>query len=120
MEKLSAVPSSNHIFKRLRDRVNALNTFFGDGPLQTDFSGLGQRAEKVRTAACDVNWAERFRTSSRTRQQHELSGFIGEAEYEGELEEFVPWLAIGELVHVGKHAAWGNGCYQLANGMRAK
>jgi hypothetical protein len=37
------------------------------------------------------------------RQRHELSGFIGEAVYEGELEEFLPWLAIGELVHVGKH-----------------
>jgi hypothetical protein len=25
------------------------------------------------------------------------------------LKGFLPWLAVGELVHVGKHAAWGNG-----------
>jgi hypothetical protein len=54
-------PEFHHIFKRLRDRVNALSTFFGEGPLQMDFSGLGKRAENVRTAGCDVNWAERFR-----------------------------------------------------------
>ena len=104
-------PEFDHVFKRLRDRVNALSTFFGDGPQQADFLELGKRAERVRTVTCDVSWAERFRTSSKTRQRHELSGFVGKAVYEGELEEFLPWLSIGELVHVGKHTAWGNGWY---------
>jgi hypothetical protein len=104
-------PEFDHLFKRLRDRVSALSTFFGDGPLQADFLDLGKRSEKVRTAACNVNWDERFRISSKTRQRHELSGFVGEAVYEGDVEEFLPWLTIGELVHVGKHTAWGNGWY---------
>lgn len=102
-------PDFHHIIKRLRDRVNALCTFFGDGPLEADFSGVGKRAENVQTAACNVAWSERFRTSSKTHQRHELSGFVGESVYEGELDEFLPWLAIGELIHIGKHAAWGNG-----------
>jgi hypothetical protein len=102
-------PEFHHLFKRLRDRVNALSTFFGDGPLDVDFKGLGERAEKVRTVSAQTEWVERFRTSSKTRQRHELSGFVGEATYEGELKGFLPWLAVGELVHVGKHAAWGNG-----------
>src|SRR5207244_2214395 len=42
-------PEFHHVFKRLRDRINALSTFFGDGPLDADFRGLGERAEKVRT-----------------------------------------------------------------------
>ena len=107
-------PDFHHVFKRLRDRINALSTFFGDGPLDVDFPELGRRAEKVRTVACDMKWVERFRTSSRTRQRHELSGFIGEATYEGYLTEFLPWLVLAELVHVGKHTAWGNGWYQLS------
>lgn len=102
-------PEFHHLFKRLRDRINSLSTFFGDGPLDLDFRGLGERAEGVRTVSAQIDWVERFRTSSKTRQRHELSGFIGEASYEGELSEFFPWLALGELVHVGKHAAWGNG-----------
>ena len=102
-------PEFHHLFKRVRDRINAVSTFFGDGPLDADFRGLGERAEKVRTVADQTEWVERFRTSSKTRQRHELSGFVGEATYEGELKEFLPWLALGELVHVGKHAAWGNG-----------
>ena len=104
-------PEFHHLFKRLRDRINALGTFFGEGPLDVDFKGLGERAERIRTVAAQTDWVERFRTSSKTRQRHELSGFIGEATYEGDLAEFLPWLAFGELVHVGKHAAWGNGWF---------
>ena len=102
-------PEFFHILKRVRDRINALSTFFGTGPLTIDFAGLGARAEQVRTVSSDVQWIQRFRTSSKTHKRHELSGFTGSAVYEGELEEFVPWLAIGELVHLGKHSAWGMG-----------
>jgi hypothetical protein len=106
-------PEFHHVFKRLRDRINALNTFFGNGPLDVDFRGLGERAEKVQMVRSKIEWVERFRTSSKTRQRHELSGFVGEAIYEGELTEFLPWLALGELVHIAKHAAWGNGRCEL-------
>jgi hypothetical protein len=106
-------PDFHHVFKRLRDRINALSTFYGNGPLGADFSELGKRAEKVQTISCDAEWIERSRTSSKTRQSHELSGFVGQATYEGNLAEFLPWLTMGELVHVGKHTAWGNGWIQV-------
>jgi hypothetical protein len=106
-------PEFHHVFKRLRDRINALSTFFGDGPLDVDFPELGRRAERVRTVACEVKWMERYRTSSKTRQRHELSGFVGGASYEGDLTEFLPWFTMGELIHIGKHTAWGMGQYEL-------
>src|SRR6185312_11486411 len=102
-------PEFDHVFKRLRDRINSLSTFFGGGPLSADFAGLGLRAEQVRTVSSDVQWVERFRTSSKTFQRHELSGFTGTAVYAGDLHEFLPWLALGELIHLGKHTAWGSG-----------
>jgi hypothetical protein len=107
-------PEFHYVFKRLRDRINALSVFFGTGPLEVDFAGMGRRAEQVRTVTCNVQWEERFRTSSKTHQRHELSGFTGKAVYEGELQEFLPWLALGELVHVGKHTAWGMGRIALS------
>jgi CRISPR/Cas system endoribonuclease Cas6 (RAMP superfamily) len=109
-------PEFHHILKRLRDRVNTLSIFFGEGPLEIDFRGLGERSEQVRTVCSQVQWVERFRTSSKTRQRHELSGFVGEVTYEGALHEFLPWLIWGEVVHIGKHAAWGNGWYQTLAG----
>jgi hypothetical protein len=112
-------PEFHQLFKRLRDRVNALSTFFGDGPLDVDFKRLGERAEKVRTVAAQTDWVERFRTSSKTRQRHELSGFVGSVTYDlcpdasNLAPVFLPWLALGEVVHVGKHTAWGNGWFEV-------
>jgi hypothetical protein len=106
-------PEFHHVFKRLRDRINSLSTFFGNGPLSADFAGLGLRAEQVRTVSSNVQWVERFRTSSKTHQRHELSGFTGTAVYAGDLHEFLPWLAFGELIHLGKHTAWGAGWISL-------
>jgi hypothetical protein len=127
-------PEFHHLFKRVRDRVNALSSFYGDGPVDADFKGLGERAEKVRTVASRIEWVERFRTSSKTHQRHELSGFVGECTYEfpnpesgtshlesgtSNLEsgiwnlELLQWLICGELLHVGKHSAWGNGWYSV-------
>jgi hypothetical protein len=106
-------PEFHHIFKRLRDRLNALSTFFGEGPLDMDFRGFGERSEKIKKVRGHFEWLDRARTSTKTGQRHELSGFVGEATYEGDLEEFLPWLVMGELVHVGKHTPWGNGMYAI-------
>jgi len=115
-------PDFHHVFKRVRDRLNALCTFFGPGPIDADFKGLGQSAEKVQTVKCDVHWVDRYRTSSRTHQRHEISGFAGECIYDlspvpSHLSPaLVTWILCGELLHVGRHTAWGNGQYELQDG----
>jgi hypothetical protein len=113
--KIIRRPEFHHVFKRLRDRISALSTFFGEGPIEADFRGLGDRAEKIRMVSAHTDWVERFRTSSRTKQRHELSGFVGEVTYEGNLNEFLPWLTLGQLIHIGKHTAWGNGWMEVHN-----
>jgi CRISPR/Cas system endoribonuclease Cas6 (RAMP superfamily) len=49
------------------------------------------------------------RKSGRTGQVHSLGGFTGEAEYEGALAEFVPWLRAARWVGVGRQTVWGKG-----------
>jgi hypothetical protein len=118
--KIVRQPEFHHLFKRVRDRVNALSSFYGDGPVDADFKGLGEGAEKVRTVSSRIEWAERFRTSSKTHQRHELSGFVGSCTYEFPADEsgisnleLMKWLVYGEAINVGKHAAWGNGWYEI-------
>ena len=38
-----------------------------------------------------------------------MGGFIGEAEYEGEMAEFVPYLAAARWTGVGRQTVWGHG-----------
>jgi hypothetical protein len=44
-----------------------------------------------------------------------MGGFIGAVEYEGNLEEFLPLLILGQYTHVGKYAVWGNGRYEVVS-----
>jgi CRISPR/Cas system endoribonuclease Cas6 (RAMP superfamily) len=53
------------------------------------------------------------RYSWRRDVSHDLSGFVGEIVFEGELEPFLPYLRLGEYLHVGKNAVFGNGWFRI-------
>lgn len=106
-------PDFHHLIKRLRDRINALAHFYCGDALDLDHKAFGERAEKVRTVDCRTRWEDRDRRSWKTGQAHDMGGFIGDVTYEGDLEEFLPLLILGQFTHVGKYAVWGNGQYEV-------
>jgi CRISPR/Cas system endoribonuclease Cas6 (RAMP superfamily) len=108
-QRLAARPEFPILFGRLRDRISTLRAIYGSGPLEIDFRGMGERAAAVRMTRCELQWHEVERRSSRTGQRHPLGGFVGEAEYEGELGEFVAYLRLGKWVGVGRQTVWGKG-----------
>lgn len=102
-------PEFGVLFARLRDRISTLRALYGAGPLEVDFRGLGARARAVELISSHLNWTTARRRSSRTGQSHPLGGFIGEAEYAGELGEFMPWLRAARWTGVGRQTVWGKG-----------
>jgi hypothetical protein len=102
-------PDFGSLVGRLRDRVGNLRALYGAGPLGIDFRAMGDRASRVRTLRCDLTRQAAERHSSRTGQTHPLGGFVGEAEYEGDLGEFVPYLYAGQWTGVGRQTVWGKG-----------
>jgi hypothetical protein len=106
-------PHFGVLLKRARDRVSALCALCQDGAPEADYAGLGLRAGAVVMAASRVEVIEAVRHSSRTGQTHSLGGFTGEADYEGELGEFVPWLEAASTTGVGRLTVWGNGWIEV-------
>jgi hypothetical protein len=102
-------PEFATLFRRLRDRISTLRSLYGKGPLQIDFRGLGDRAAQVRIRSCELTWEQVNRRSGRTGQVHSIGGFTGEAVYEGDLAEFLPWLNAARWVGVGRQTVWGKG-----------
>jgi CRISPR/Cas system endoribonuclease Cas6 (RAMP superfamily) len=94
---------------RARDRVSELCSLYGDGPLAIDFVEFGRRAATVNIRKCAITRVEARRFSSRTGQSHGLGGFVGWAEYEGDLGEFVPLLQAAQIAGVGRQTTWGKG-----------
>jgi hypothetical protein len=113
-EKVAERPEFAILFARVRDRVATLRALYGAGPVDVDFRALGERAAAVRMTRCDLRRVELERRSSRTGQTHPLGGFIGEADYEGELGEFLGWLRAAEWTGVGRQTVWGKGAIELS------
>ncbi len=78
-----------------------------------DFQKLINQAMKIKTKIANFQTLDWTRYSSRQDQLIKMDGLIGEATYQGNLTLFVPYLKIGEKVHVGKGTAFGLGKFKL-------
>jgi len=106
-------PEFGVLFARIRDRVSRLRDLYGGGPLQIDFRGTAERAARVEMVSSRLEWRCAERRSSKTGLRHPVDGFVGEAEYAGDLAEFVPYLAAAYWSGVGKQTVWGKGAVKL-------
>jgi hypothetical protein len=102
------------LFSRVRDRVATLRALYGEGSIAIDFRAKAVRAGFVKTSRCDLVWNDISRRSSRTGQVHGIGGFTGSAVYEGDLQEFVPWLRAACWTGLGRHTVWGNGVIEAS------
>ncbi len=108
-QQVTSRPEFGVLAARIRDRLSTLKKLYDDGPLEMDFRGFGERAAQVRMTRCTMGRVDVERRSSRTGQVHPIGGFVGEAEYEGELSEFVPYLRAAKWTGVGRQTVWGKG-----------
>ncbi len=92
-----------------RSHQHLAKTSTGSGPLEIDFAASTARAAQIQMTRCEVRRTETRRHSSRTGQTHSIGGFIGFAEYEGDLAEFLPYLEAARWTGVGRQAVWGKG-----------
>jgi len=114
-QEVARRPEFGILLARIRDRVSTLRALYGVGPLPVDFKAFGERAAAVHMIRCDVRQLEAERVSARTGQRHPLGGFVGEAEYEGDLREFLPYLRAAYWTGVGRHTVWGQGVIEVTD-----
>jgi hypothetical protein len=111
-------PTFQELLRGLLRRLSALCYFHCGERLDVDFRGLIAAAGQVRTVAMNLQWLDWERYSARQETRMKLGGFVGQVRYEGEVEPFLPFLRLGEIVHVGKACTFGNGRLAIAKGTR--
>jgi len=110
-EKIAVRPDFPILFARIRDRISTLSALYGGGPLPIDFRAMGERAAAVQMTRCEIRNVDVNRRSG--TGTHPLGGFVGTAEYEGELTEFLPFLEAARWTGVGRQTVWGKGELQV-------
>jgi hypothetical protein len=98
---------------RVRDRLSNLSKLYGGQSWKAEFRTIGELAREGRTLAARGAWIEDRRRSSRTGQVMPLAGFLGEVIYDRLKPELWPLIVIGQEIHAGRHAVWGNGGYRV-------
>ncbi len=108
-EPLAPAPEFAVLFARIRDRLSTLRALYGPGPLDIDFRAMAARAAGVAMVRSELIRLKTTRHSTRTGQCHQLGGFLGEIEYAGRLDEFIPYLKAAQWTGVGRQTVWGKG-----------
>jgi hypothetical protein len=113
---VEAGPPFHVLVKTLLGRISSLSYFHCGHKLEADFRGLIDRAEAVCMAPSQTEWQDWSRFSGRQKQRVEMGGLVGRVTYAGDLRDYLPLLALGEWVHVGKGTVFGNGQYRILGG----
>lgn len=104
-----------HILIRgLLRRLSSLAYFHHGWEWKADYAGLIARAGAVTTLREDTRWVDWERYSARQDARIALGGLVGTVVYEGNLQEFLPLILLGEHIHVGKGTVFGMGWYTTA------
>ena len=94
-------------------RVSLLAEFHAGHPgLVADAPALVHHAEALAHQTA-LRWQDWSRYSSRQQQEMTLGGAVGHWTLEGDLAPLLPWLWLGQWLHVGKNATMGMGGYAL-------
>lgn len=101
------------IMARACDRIAALSRFYQGQRLDADYLGLRNRAGAVEMREACLRETRIWRKSRRTGQIHEVGGFLGYADFAGDLAEFVPWLEAAWWTGVGRYTVWGQGAVRI-------
>ena len=96
------------LFGRLFERLRFLIRTYGGSDVEV--GGILDAAKRVATTRQDLRPAGGVtRYSTRTGQTHSLTGFVGEAIYEGDFTLLWPWLKASEWTGIGRQTVWGKG-----------
>jgi hypothetical protein len=100
-----------HLLRRVR---LVLELHLGVPAPPFDLPALLAVADTLRDDRSGLCWQDWVRYSSRQQQEMTLGGVIGPWRLEGDLGPLLPWLRLGQWLHMGKNATMGLGGYSVA------
>ena len=110
-----AEPPFSILMQRLLERAECLGLLYHrDATLDGETKrGLIDRARAIEITSHDLYWDDWSRYSGRQHTWMKFGGLLGEITYRGDLTPFLPWLALGEWMHVGGKTSFGLGRYEI-------
>jgi len=110
---LSPKPEFHILFRNLLRRISLLSYFHCGEELDLDFKGLIEESKDIKVQQENLHWLDWERYSNRQETKMKMGGFIGSITFQGNFQAFLPFVLLGEYVHVGKGTSFGLGKYEI-------
>jgi hypothetical protein len=94
--------------RSLMRRVSALTYYYCGYEMRDDFREYAHAANRIELLEDNFFYADAGRRSPA------MSGVMGDGVLNGDFNDLMPFLAVGEYLHLGKGASYGMGQYRLA------
>lgn len=101
------------LFRNLLRRISLLSYFHCGEELNLNYRDLIEQSESVKVTERRLKWYDWERYSSRQKTTMKLGGFTGVVAFKGDLTRFLPYLQLGEHIHLGKNTGFGLGKYKI-------
>ena len=111
--RLDDSPDFSVFMRAVFRRLDSLGQIHGKGGLELNFQDYINKANNIQLVKSDCSWFDWERYSSRQSAYMKLGGLIGKLTYGGDLSKFIPYLKMGQILHVGKNTSFGLGRYTL-------
>lgn len=109
------IPTFHALTRSLLRRATALGSFDPSvGPEdEANTVALLRLAKSIEARDATLSWFDWERASPFKDTWMKLGGYVGSLDFVGEVSPFIPWLRLGEWLHVGGKTSFGLGKYQL-------
>jgi CRISPR-associated endoribonuclease Cas6 len=97
------------LIQQIVRRLEHLSALYSSGALTLGSEALRKQADAIQLRSANLRRVDVSRRGSRLGQTHPIGGFVGAAEYSGDLTPFIRLLVAASFTGVGRHTVWGNG-----------
>ncbi|RMD54747.1 MAG: CRISPR system precrRNA processing endoribonuclease RAMP protein Cas6 [Nitrospirae bacterium] len=101
-------------FRSLLNRLYLLTYFHCGNRFEREHRELLEMSKDIEILDKHLHWHDWIRYSNRQKTKMKMGGIKGEFRIRGEIKPFLPFLKIGEYIHVGKGTTMGLGRYIIS------
>ncbi len=103
------------MFRNLLRRISTLSYFHCSTEIEFNAPEMIEKAKKIEVTERNLVWNDWQRYSNRQQTKMNLGGFTGQITFKGDLEPFLPYIILGQYIHVGKGTSFGLGKYEISS-----
>jgi len=117
--KLCSELSFGLFIKNVLRRITILSMLYSDEAIEEESidinaADLLEKSKLIRTISSSMSWVDLTRYSSKQKMEMQLGGLMGKITFEGQINQFMPYIKLCEQLHIGKNTSFGLGKYQIS------